>query len=32
MKSVWLTKTDPAVALKASADAEQKILTDFFSK
>ncbi len=32
MKSVWLTKTDPAVALKASADAEQKILTDFFNK
>jgi multiple sugar transport system substrate-binding protein len=32
MKSVWLTKTDPAVALKASADAEQKILTDFFTK
>jgi multiple sugar transport system substrate-binding protein len=32
MKSVWLTKTDPAAALKNAADGEQKLLNDFFKQ
>jgi multiple sugar transport system substrate-binding protein len=32
MTSVWLTKTDPAAALKSAADGEQKLLNDYFRR